>query len=150
MTTSPITQVLSKPHGREPIPASVFAYLETRNRMRAFSLVHQEFGDAGISQTDLAARMVKGTDRICQLLGAPGNWTLDTLCDFVFAIRGGIVRYSIEYPLDKARRNQRFPAWLTEDGAQTERPDFYFINLDGGTTTSLTPNTFTQAIQSER
>ncbi len=108
------TSDLSKPSGQEPIPATTEAYIRTRNRMHAFTLVQKEFQKSGISQADLAARMRKGTDRVCRLLGAPGNWTLDTVADLLFAISGAEVNYGLSYPFNKPKRNLRQPAWLDE------------------------------------
>jgi hypothetical protein len=112
MNTFPTTSALSKPSGRDRIPDGVFEYLQTRNRMRAFTVVQREFERCGITQTDLAERMGKGTDRICRLLGAPGNWTLDTVSDLLFAMSGAIVTYEVDYPLDKPPRNLHQPEWL--------------------------------------
>jgi hypothetical protein len=106
------TSRLSKPRGRERIPSGAFAYLRARNKMRMFSMVHNELSKAGLSQAELAARMGKGTDRICKLLGAPGNWTADTFSDLLFAIKGGIPEYRVTYPLDAPKRNDNQPHWL--------------------------------------
>lgn len=87
--------------------------------MHAFSLVHKEFERSGISQADLALRTGKGADRICRLLGAPGNWTADTVSDLLFAISGAEVSYGLSYPIDKPPRNQRKPEWLEPPSALT-------------------------------
>lgn len=105
MTTSRTTSAPAKPIGREPISAGDLDYLRARNRMRLFTLVRREFQRSGLSQSELAARMRKGTDRICRLLGAPGNWTVDTASDLLWAISGAVPRYTIEYPLEKPKRN---------------------------------------------
>jgi hypothetical protein len=112
MSTSPTTFALSKPSGREPIPNGVLEYFRTRNRMRVFSLVQREFEKQNITQSELAARINKGTDRVCHLLGAPGNWTLDTVSDLLFAMSGAEVDYQARYPLDLMPRNMTAPEWL--------------------------------------
>src|SRR5208282_4731873 len=92
-------------------PETTFDYIRTRNRMNIFSIVQKEFRKSGISQVELAARMGKRADRVCRLLGAPGNWTADTASDLVFAISGGVVAYSVSYPLDAPPRNRVKPEW---------------------------------------
>ena len=112
MSTSPTTFALSKPSGREGIPNGVLEYFRTRNRLRVFSLVQREFEKQNITQSELAARLNKGTDRVCHLLGAPGNWTLDTVSDLLFAMSGAEVDYETRYPLDQMPRNMTAPDWL--------------------------------------
>ncbi|SRR6266446_4012060 len=117
MNMSLTTSALSKPSDRDRIPAGVLEYLQTRNRMRLFTAVQQEFERSGITQSDLAARMGKGSDRVCRLLSAPGNWTLDTVSDLLFAMSGAVLSYGIDHPLDKPPRNLHQPEWLQAAGA---------------------------------
>jgi hypothetical protein len=77
-------------------------------------LINEEFQKSGLSQADLAARLGKGTDRVCKLFGAPGNWTLDTVSDLIFAITGGTLKYTVSQPLDKPKRNDTRPTWVCE------------------------------------
>jgi hypothetical protein len=112
MNTSRTTSRLSKPIDSEPISPSTLEYMRTRNRMHLFSLVHEEFRRSGITRLQLARRMGRGLDRISHLLGAPGNWTLDTASDLLFAISGAEIRYELSYPLDKPPRNMTKPNWL--------------------------------------
>jgi len=120
MSISRTTSMLSKPKGNEPIPLATFAYLQARNKLRIFNLIRNEFKRSGLSQAQLAARMGKGTDRVSRMLGAPGNWTLDTVSDLLFAICGAVPDYSLKHPLDDATRNDRAPHWLE----QTEKLNF--------------------------
>jgi len=90
--------------------------MQTRNRMRAFNVVHAELKKSGLSKAELADRTGKGADRIAHLLGAPGNWTLDTMSDLLFAISGAEIDYRISYPLDQKPRNQNHPEWLFAEG----------------------------------
>jgi hypothetical protein len=105
MTTYHTTSALSNPIGDERIPEGVFEYLQLRNRMNVFTVVQNEFLNSGITQSTLAKRMGKGSDRICHLLAAPGNWTMDTASDVLFAISGAVLSYQITYPLAEAPRN---------------------------------------------
>jgi hypothetical protein len=74
--------------------------------------VQKEFERSGLSQAELAGRMGKGADRVCRLLGAPGNWTLDTVSDLLFAISGSEAKYELSYPFEKPKRNLTRPEWL--------------------------------------
>jgi hypothetical protein len=114
MNTSHTTPRLSEPVGSALTPPTTFEYMRTRNRMRLFDLVHKEFRESGITRAQLAKRMGRGLDRISHLLGAPGNWTLDTASDLLFAISGAEISYGTSHPLRKAPRNLTRPEWLYE------------------------------------
>jgi hypothetical protein len=124
VNTSLTTFGALKPSDKTEIPEAVLSYFRTRNRMRLFTLVHQEFEKSGVSQADLAARLAKGSDRICRILGAPGNWTVDTVSDFLFALSGAEIRYTIAYPLRKPTMNMT----IRQDAAQvTIEPDDFKV-----------------------
>ncbi|MGH7046927.1 MAG: hypothetical protein ACREE2_11145 [Stellaceae bacterium] len=112
MHTSP-TSSLSKPSGAEPIPLWELAYFQARNRSRVHDLVLDQFQKSGINQADLARRMNKRPEVISRLLGAPGNWGLDTISDLLFAISGAEPVWEVDYPLDQAPRNYRVLEWLS-------------------------------------
>jgi hypothetical protein len=112
MNTSRRTTSLSKPHGAEKIPVGTLGYVRSRNKHNAYALVIEEFQRSGLSQADLARRLGKGTDVVCRWLGAPGNWTLDTLSDLMFAISGAMPVYGRNYPLEEPDRNYRRPDWV--------------------------------------
>jgi hypothetical protein len=132
MNTSLTTFVLSEPTGRELIPPGVLQYFQTRNRMRAFTVVQQEFDKSGISKAELADRLERGADRISHLLGAPGNWTLDTISDLLFAIAGAELEYRVTYPLRRPPRNMTAPEWLYPG------PDIMQIRVEGESTPQIT------------
>lgn len=125
MSTYRTASRLSKPEGRKKIPSGALAYLRTRNRMRVFSLIWKEFQNSGLTQAELAARLGKGTDRVCKILGAPGNWTLDTANDVLFAINGGVLNYSVSYPLDAPKRNDVLPQGQRHAGLFDTAPCAY-------------------------
>ena len=76
--------------------------------MRIFTLVHKEFEKSGITKAVLAERLGKGAEQISHWLGTPGNWTLDTVSDLLFAIAGAEIDYGVSYPLERSLRdNQR-------------------------------------------
>lgn len=115
MTTSMSGIELSNPSGTDRVPPGTFGYFQARNKHNAYDLVIGEFVSSGLSQADLARRLGKGPDMVCRLLSGPGNWTLDTLSDLMFAISGAAPVFSLEYPLNKPRRNQVGPDWLYDD-----------------------------------
>lgn len=128
MTMSRTTQRLSEPVGSDPVPPPTLEYMRTRNRMRLFDLIHKEFSRSGITRTQLAKRMGRGLDRVSHLLGAPGNWTLDTASDLLFAISGAEISYGPSYPLRKAPRNLTRPEWLDEQ--RIDRPNLEALGGD--------------------
>src|SRR5437867_2944605 len=98
MTTFQKTFAPSKPSEANKIPGPTLEYFRTRNKMQVFNLVQREFERSGLTQKDLAARLGKGADQVCRLLGAPGNWTLETVSDLLFAISGSELACSTSDP----------------------------------------------------
>src|SRR4051812_20193309 len=111
MSTSAKNTHLYEPAGDGRIPATTFAYFETRNRFRFYDLIMQAFADSGISQATLSRRMGLGPDQINRWFKSPGNWTLDTGSNLLFAICGGEPNYTIAYPLRDGARNDTQPDW---------------------------------------
>lgn len=123
MTMSPETSSLHKPAGDDRIPAGTLYYFRARNRNRIYDAVLREFLRSGISKATLARRMgKKHAEIISRLLGAPGNWTLDTVSDLIFAINGGECEYSIRYPLDEGPHNYT-AEWFPDDPASLDKCD---------------------------
>lgn len=132
MNTSPQTSILSNPSGDEPIPIGTLAYFQGRNRSRIYEAVLREFLQSGISQATLARRIGKRAEQVNRLLGAPGNWTLDTVSDLLFAISGAEPVYGVQYPLKEPARNYRQPEWLTISGEATmQTADKYALAKQG-------------------
>ena len=115
MTMSPKTSTLVEPAGEGSIPLGTLGYFRARNRGRVHDLVLREFERAGISRATLARRLKKRPEVVTRMLGGPGNWTLDTVSDLLFAIAGGEPSYTIFYPLNQPPRNQVQPEWLDDD-----------------------------------
>ena len=105
---------------RERIPEPLLEYFRTRNRMNLFAAVLTEFRNSGLTQAELAARLGRGPDRISRLLGAPGNWTLDTVSDLLLAISGATPDWTMDHPALAPPRNQDGPDWLA--AAASEMP----------------------------
>lgn len=123
VTMSPKTSSLSKPVAGKRIPLGTLGYFQLRNKQRVYELVIREFLRERLTQAELARRLGKGPDQISRMLGAPGNWTLDTVSDLLFAISGAEPEYGIGYPLDGAPRNDVVPEWLNRH-AETRAPRF--------------------------
>lgn len=120
MTTSRTIPSLSKPQDGEIIPLETLAYFRGRNRNRAHALVLEALVETGISQAEIARRLGKQPAVISRLIGAPGNWTLDTVSDLLLALDGREVKYTISCPFDAPARNHTEAEWLhPEPGRQS-------------------------------
>ena len=113
---------LQEPVGDDRIDEGALEYIRTRNRMHLYTRVWSEFERADIKQSTLAARLGKGEGRISRLLGAPGNWTLDTVSELLFAISGGTMDLSVAHLMAEPPRNMRNPVWF-RNGAPDDAPD---------------------------
>src|SRR4051812_2691532 len=118
MRTSQFTG-LSEPVSDDKISAGTLAYISTRVQSWAYSLVVQEFKNSGITQAQLARRLGKGQDLVSRMLSRPGNWELKTFAEFLFAISGAVLKFSIERPLANAGPNAAF---FKVTSASTDRP----------------------------
>ncbi len=98
MTTSQ-TFTLSEPKGTDKVPVGTFAYFRARLKQRVYNLVIREFKKSGLSQADLARRLGMPAPQLNRILRGPGNLTLDSVSDVLFAINGGEPGLSTEYPL---------------------------------------------------
>lgn len=98
MPTLP-TIVLSEPSGDEEISIGTLAYFRSRFKRRLYDLIIEAFERSGLTQVKLAKRLGLGTDRICRVLGGPGNLTLETVSDILFAMGGAELALAISYPL---------------------------------------------------
>ncbi|MCO5065922.1 MAG: hypothetical protein M9924_16110 [Rhizobiaceae bacterium] len=104
---------LSDPTKVDMISGVDLSYIKTRNRLSAFNAVHTEFRKSGLSQKQLAMKLNDmDQGRLSKLLGAPGNWTLDTVAELLWATSGARLAYTLDYPLKKARRNDTRPHYL--------------------------------------
>ena len=112
MNTSRTTSGFSKPHGSEKISLGVLSYFRTRNRNRAYSTLMNKFDRSGVTQSDLSHRLGMDRGQLSRLLSAPGNLTLDTISDLLFAMGGYEMDYGVSSPLDKAPRNDIAPEWV--------------------------------------
>jgi transcriptional regulator with XRE-family HTH domain len=115
MPTSASHFQLSSPAGEDRVSPSVLSYFEGRNRYKVFDLVWDEFRASGLTQAALARRLGMSPPQLNRLLKSPGNWTLDTVSNLLFAIRGGEPAYHVNYPLEQPARNDNQPQWLEKE-----------------------------------
>lgn len=90
MTLSQKTPFLSEIAGNDPLSEHSLAYLCERVRNNYYDFVIRKFleaeAESGLTKAELARRLNKGPDRITKVLGAPGNWTLDTVTELLVGI----------------------------------------------------------------
>lgn len=89
MSMSQIQPFLSEILNDQPIPLGKLAYFRERFRDRLYEMVVDEFlkrEASGFSRADLARRIGKRPEQITRWLGAPGNWTIETVSDLLLAI----------------------------------------------------------------
>src|SRR3990172_3044278 len=106
MSISQTTNWLNRPDHPERTSLDVEAYMRSRNQSLAHQMILAEFRKSGISQAELAKRTGNGPDIISRLNGRPGNWTLNTLSDLLFAMSAAAPSYSVSYPLSVTHANQ--------------------------------------------
>ncbi len=72
------------------IPLGKIAFFRERFRNRLHQLVLQKFitleDTRGFSRADLARRIGRKPEQVTRWLGAPGNWTLDTVSDLLLGM----------------------------------------------------------------
>ncbi len=91
MTTSQKTPIQSELEGDAPLSPGTLGYLCANTRDAYFDYVHQKLAEAearGVKRKDIARRMGKSPARFSHIIGAPGNWTLDTITELLAAIAG--------------------------------------------------------------
>ncbi|MER2519718.1 MAG: hypothetical protein ABTQ34_03400 [Bdellovibrionales bacterium] len=98
------------------LSASTLAYLAERQRNNLYHKIMSEFQKRketeGLTKAQVAKRMNKTPDIVSRLLGAPGNWTLDTVSHLVAAIGCAELTFEFSSLLDRAPRNFREPEWM--------------------------------------
>jgi hypothetical protein len=89
MVTSQTQSFLTEILEGKPIPEGKLEYFRERLRSRLHQIVLDEFirrEDHGFTQAELARRIGKGSDQVSRLLGASGNWTLNTVSDLLLGM----------------------------------------------------------------
>lgn len=109
MTTFQKTPVKSEIAGDDPLSDYALGYLNERVRNSFYDYVLRRFNEAvereGLTKARLAKRLGIAPARVTRLLGAPGNWTLDTVSELLVGIcREELQPHSATY-LERAPRN---------------------------------------------
>ncbi|MGD0288336.1 MAG: hypothetical protein ABSC63_01610 [Candidatus Binataceae bacterium] len=89
MTTSQTQSFLTEILQGERIPVGKLEYFRARLQSRLHQLVLAEFlrqEDRGLHQAELARRIGRKPEVVNRLLGAPGNWTLNTVSDLLLGM----------------------------------------------------------------
>jgi plasmid maintenance system antidote protein VapI len=92
----------------QPIPVGKLEYFRARLRSRLHQIVVGEWlRRESLSQADLARRIGKKPEVVNRLLGAPGNWTLDTVSDLLLGM-GTEPLVSVQLLEEIASRSQQW------------------------------------------
>jgi hypothetical protein len=115
MNTSQQTQFLSEILAGEPIPPAKLAFFRERFRDHLYELVLSEFlthqqGD--LTKAEIARRIGRKPEQITRWLGAPGNWTLETVSDLLLAISKAEPNVKLSPLENRSPRNFTSPEWL--------------------------------------
>lgn len=124
MTTSAKNIILSETASRAFSPGTL-AYYRARFRNRLYNLVLSKFREAeaeeGLTRAELARRTGKRPEVLTRILGAPGNWRLDTVSDLLMGIAGEELDATASSPLARARRNYRYRDFFPADDDQANQ-----------------------------
>lgn len=135
MNMSRKTPFLSEILNGEKIPIGKLAYFRQRFRDHLYDLVIGEFlkqEQAGLTKADIARRIGRRPEQITRWLGAPGNWTIETVSDLLLAIAKAEPAIALA-PLDnRASRNFSKPVWLLNEpgNPNVTGTDAYELNID--------------------
>jgi hypothetical protein len=109
VTTSQPTTFLSEVGpGDHVISENTLAYLQERAKGRLYDYIIRKFVEEekrGLTRAQLARRINKSPEIVTRLLGAPGNWTIETLADLLVGISSEELKPASECLLDRPRRN---------------------------------------------
>jgi hypothetical protein len=101
--------VLYEVGAKLPIPLEKRAYFHARLRNRIYSFVLKKFTEKekseGLTKAELARRIGRKPEIITRLLGAPGNWTLETISDLLLGIAGEELDMTSSSLLNRIPRN---------------------------------------------
>lgn len=119
MTMSAPQSLLSNPKGDDRLSERALTYVATLTRLELHEIVLDAFERAGITQATLAKRLGKRPEQVSRLLGGPGNWTIDTVAELLFAIDGSLARIEQRWP-NRELRNASPLTTTSHNSANTE------------------------------
>lgn len=112
MTLSLKRRSLCKPKRGEQIHLYDLGVMRARNKNKAHSLLLEIFQESGMTKAEIAKMLGKKPEQVTRWLAGPGNLTLETLSDLIFAIRGEAFTLSLKDDLSRAKSNRKQPDWL--------------------------------------
>ncbi len=115
MPTSQIPSMLSELAVGLPIPLEKRAYFHARVLNNFYQFILQKFLEeerAGrLTKAELARRIERRPEVVSRLLGAPGNWGLETATDLLLGISGEELKPASSPLLGRAPRNYDHWEW---------------------------------------
>jgi hypothetical protein len=109
MSTSPATSFLYEIGAKLPIPLEKRAYFHARLTNRIYAFILDKFLEKErsekLTKAELARRIGRKPETITRLLGAPGNWTLETISDLLLGIAGEELEPASSSLLNRPHRN---------------------------------------------
>lgn len=117
MTSSHTTHFLSEVEDLSAeIPVGKLAYLQERTRNNLYHFVLSKFLESeatrGLTKAQLARRIHCDPAQLNRLLGAPGNWTIDTISDLLAGIAAEELNPDSSSLIVPEQRNYTGPDWL--------------------------------------
>lgn len=67
------------------------------------------FHSSDMTKTEIATMLGKKPEQVSRWLGGPGNMTLDTLSDLIFAIKGNFIKIEDIDEFGRRRKNSQHP-----------------------------------------
>lgn len=116
MSMSAKTSFLSEILNDEDIPLGKIAYFRERFRDHLYELVVSEYlkREGELKKADIARRIHRKPEQITRWLGAPGNWTIETVSDLLLAIAKAEPSVSLRPLANNQLRNFTNPEWMAD------------------------------------
>lgn len=112
-------------------------YMQERNKQTVFETVTGEFEKSGLTLTELAKRTGRDISRVSKFLAAPGNWTLNTISDYLFAISGARLEYQITHPLKDVAQNSAGADWIKHPQMPPKTISIRYSNTASASTAAI-------------
>jgi hypothetical protein len=117
---------LSEMTGNETISPGTLAYIEARAKNRLYDYVLRKFLDReekdGFTKAELARRIGRRPEIITRWLGAPGNWTIETVSLLLAGISGEELEPQSRPFAGRQKRNFRAEDWPRSKGHHDKTP----------------------------
>lgn len=124
MNTFQETSLLADPSGDERIEERTLGYVTQTTRDDVFDMVANACVEAGVTRANIARRLGKDPAQVSRLLNMPGNWTIDTIAELLFAIDGSFLRPERYWPQKEALSNRRHSTCVVEGSESFGKVDW--------------------------